>query len=489
MNPERSLTKFIGNTAIKVAKALGTIQEGRHSSGSIAYTDSNYYRLDPDFDLQINKSEQRTYLELFQKLMSVYKGVNTVASAAASVPLKIWKPVSPTERKEFRIHPVYKLLDSPNNLNTQNKLMMKTFAYLELTGNCYWFIERDDAGLPKKIHLPRPDRVEPIPIGTSDDDLVFERKRSTGGTETWGMRDVISFDYFNPLSDFLGYSPVAAGTDNAILDLYLVMYGKRFFENAINPSKIFGSTQKISDEAYERLKAELRRQHTGVEFFHRVLLLEEDIRPLTDTNKTPADTEYMAMRKMSVDDILMLMGVYHVLAIRQNKSASAIRDAKRAFWEEIHVQRLINVASTIEKELLRRQYPQSDDLVAEFDIRTVHGMRESMLEEANAYYKYAILGVLTPNQIREKIGESGKVPWGDNPPSTMGNFGVSRSGNLGLENENRAFTEDNVIRHPENYAGQLSNKIMAKISDNGDQELDADYLSEMIQSVLAELEF
>jgi len=483
MNPEKSLTKFIGNTAIKVAKALGTIQEGRHSSGSIAYTDSNYYRLDPDFDLQINKSEQRTYLELFQKLMSVYKGVNTTASAAASVPLKIWKPVSLTEREEFRIHPIYKLLKNPNNLNTQNELFVKTFAYLELTGNAYWFLERDEYELPKKIHCPRPDRIEIIPTGNSDDDFVFERKRSTGGTETWSMRDVVHFSYFNSLSDHIGYGPVQAGTDNAILDLYLVMFGKRFFENAINPSKIFGSTQKISDEAYERLKAELRRQHVGVEFFHRVLLLEEDIRPIADTNKSPADAEFTEVKKNSVDDILTLLGVYHVVALRQNKSASTISDAKRMFWEEIKDMRLANVAATIEKELIS-QYPQSEDLEVEFYTAGISGLRASALEESLAHYRYWQMGSKTANEIRREIGMSGKVLWGDDMPPTLG---VNRSAQMGLPNNERADFEDS-INHPENYVDQLSNKLYNKISDNGGRDLDADYVKEMIQSAVSEME-
>lgn len=473
-----SVKAAVSNAMLEfIPKQAEPAQETRPSRRSLVAIDDAYYGVTRDYDTPIAKDDQRTYLELYQKLVWTFRGVNTIATSAARVPLKIWESGKP--RKEFRIHPIYKLLDNPNNLSTRFELWVRTLAYLELCGNAYWFIERDNSGLPTKLHLPRPDRVEPVP--QSGDNVLYLRRRTARGgnsfTEDWIMRDVVHFSYFNPTSDFQGFPPVAAGQDNAIIELYLILFGKRFFQNAIYPSQMFKASTHLSDATFERFQAELRRLHQGVESFHKVMLLEEDITPVDDRRKTPTDADYIDNRKATREDILTGLGCYQLVALLQGKTGSALREARQMFWEETMLPKLTNLQESISKELLWSNYPDAEELIAEFDTRKIPALRESLLAESLANYRYWQTGVLLGNEIRNEIGIDGETEWGNKPPPTIP-YARSRT----LPNEERKFLEDS-LPHPERYVETIADNVADRLeNENGNGQVS----SELIKRILSE---
>jgi len=115
---------------------------------------------------------------------------------------------------------------------------------------------------------------------------------------------------------------------------------------------------------------------------------------------------------------------------------------------------MVNLEETISKELLWSNYPDSEDLVAEFDTRKIEGLREDALSESLAFYRYWQMGVYTPNQIRREIGMDGSVEWGDERPPT-----IPKARSRTLPNEERAFLED-AMPHPERYE-----KMQSRLDD------------------------
>jgi HK97 family phage portal protein len=481
---DRIIDKVVKFPVVKKAidKAISTSIEQQPASSqqetkpsrnvsNLVANDENYYSIDRDVDTQIAKSDLGTYLNLYRQLLWTFRGVNTIAGNGAMVPAKVWQPVSLEENKEFKIHPIYKLWRSPNNLNTRFELIFKTIAYMELTGNAYWFIERDNSGLPTKLHIPRPDRIEPK-LETSTGKVNFERKRTKVNSvpENWVMEDVVHFTHFNPVSDYQGYPTVAASEDNAIIELYLLVYGKTFFKNAIYPSQIFQSKTRLSDETFERFHAQMRKLHAGVDNWSKVLLLDEDVAPIDDRRKTPADSEMLDSRRNAREELLMGLGCYHLVALLQGKTGSALRDSKQMFWEETMLPRLTNLEETMSKELLWSNYPESDELVIAFDTRKIRGLREDSLAESLANYRYWQMGVKTPNDIRRDLGEDGKVDWGDDKPPT-----IPTARSRTLPNDERAFLED-ALPHPERYQEDVNDnsskeeKMLSRV-DNAASEI------------------
>lgn len=407
-----------------------------------------HYSWDDEVQEEVSRDDISTYLELYQRLIWVFVGVNEISRQLASVPFGIWKD------KDKVSHPLEDLLYNPNKIVTRFKLFEKTFAYLELAGNCYWFIERE-GNKPIKLHIPRPDSVR---VELSDEYSGSCSYIYTG--EEWDMEDVVHFSQFNPVSTTQGYPTTGALEDTAILELYEIVYGQSWYKNAIKPSLLFRSREGISDAEYERFLAAIRRVHQGMDNFHNVDLISGDVDQLPLTTSKPTDGEYVKIRQMNREETLGGLGCYHLIAMFQE--SGQIDEYKRMFWESM-LPKLINVQETITKELLHL-YPSSDKLEAKYDIRKISGLRASLLEETLAYTRLWQLGAVTSNEVREETGRSGKLDWGDEPPPSIP---FSRSKYVG--NEERLFT-DNIQPHPESV-NDLAEGLASKLSNNGNKKL------------------
>lgn len=409
------------------------------------------------WDYSVETAGIETYLQTYKKLLWVFRGIYERASQGSSVPFKLWERTSPHERKHNVIHPVNDLLENPNNLLTRSELFHRVHAFELLAGDCIWFIEREDNGLPKKLHVPIPSTVEIRKYNRTD-----QREYKYNGD--WRhMKDVIHFKTFNPVSVKSGMSAVSPLEETTVLELYETMYGQSFFENAVRPSMLFKSSSGISEAQYERFLAAMRRIHQGVQKMHNIDLIEGDIEPMTIEMQNPADGDFISIKELNRSDILGGLGCYHLVAMYE--SASNIQEYKRMFWESI-LPELTRIQETLTKELIR-QYPRSENLYGEFDIRQVSGLRPSLLEESLAYYRLNQAGAYTANDIRDKLGEDGKVPWGDRPPASVPKARTSH-----VSNEERETMEQN-IPHPEQYVDTLADNIAEKMkSENGDLSKD-----------------
>lgn len=401
-------------------------------------------------DETISQGTQKDYLQLYQSLIWAFRGISTIASAASSVPYLIQKG-----GEDYSVHPVNKLLFNPNEVYTTYQLFHRTYSYLMIVGNAYWFIETNEKGLPKAIHVPRPDRIK---IRSQDDYY------DTYARQVWPGKYVVHFTEFNPLSELEGFGPLMATQSTAILDLYLSSFAKDWFERAIYPSQTYKTDKVLSSVAYERFLAKMRKLHQGYEKFHDVLLLEGGIEPVDIKQGKPSDSEFVDSRRLTREEILAALGCYHLVALLNRQGSTSLRESKRMFWEEM-LPRLTNVSATITKDLIWKLYPDSEDVAFRYDVRQISGLRDSFLDESLAYYRLWMVGAITPNEIRERLAISGKLAWGDRPPPS---FGVSRSTSMGITREEQKTAEMNHP-HLERYVDQLAEELRERIDANDGQ--------------------
>ncbi len=454
-----------------LAKAAEELLASRSSNVVI---DLIGYEVHQDLDSQFGRGDATTWLKLYQKMMWIFKGVNTISSSAAMVPGKVWDSSEDGKIVEVKDHFVNRLFKLPNNLLTRYELFSRTMAYLELTGNAYWFLQRHKITKEvMKIHVVRPDRVEAqgperlkADKKTNDNDVIFIRKRSNGELEDWEMRDVVHFTYFNPLSDFQGWPPIGTLQDTGLLDLYLLEFGKSYFENAAKPSMVFTAKNRISADSVERFMAMMRRMHKGYRNFHRIMLLEEDIQPTELVTKQPTDSDYVASTQHSQEKLLTALGCYHLVALLQNAQGNVIKDALRLFYDLTLDTRLTNMEETITKELLWREDARVNgednvnlDINFKFDRRMVSGFRDALMDESIADFRIIQSGRKTVNEIRRIRGDDGDLEWGDLPPpaimaaiqsqeeaEAMGGMDEPIGGSRGrmMPNEERAGIDDSA---------------------------------------------
>lgn len=104
------------------------------------------------------------------------------------------------------------------------------------------------------------------------------------------------------LDGICGLSPIEYVSSAIRLGLSYESFGINFYKNGANASGVFSFPQSLGDIAYERLKADLAKNYTGLTNTGKPILLEEggDFKQLTIK---PADAQLIENKKFQLEDI------------------------------------------------------------------------------------------------------------------------------------------------------------------------------------------
>ena len=251
-----------------------------------------------------------------------YRCVRLIAEGAASI------------RLQASSDALQKLIDRPNPDVSGLEFFEHLFADLQLTGNAY--AERiilEDEETPRALFGLRSPRMSAL-------------KDTRGWVEAWEYRsgsrrktipreDVLHLKLFHPEDDIYGLSPLAAA--RTALDLHNASsdWAKALLDNSARPSGalIYGKDgARMSDEQFDRLKAELASAHTGAGNAGRPLLLEGglDWKPMS---LSPAEMDFLEARAAAAREIALAFGVPPMLlGIPGDNTYANYREANMALW-------------------------------------------------------------------------------------------------------------------------------------------------------------
>ena len=274
--------------------------------------------------------------EGFAKNAVAYRCVRMIAEAAASVPLVVFEGgVRAPE------HPLQKLLDRPNPEQGAADLMEAFFGSLQTSGNAYLEAAQTDPDLaPDELYALRPDRMKLVP-GPRGWPEAYEY--SVGGRsvrivrEADGWLPVLHLKLFNPVDDHYGFSPLEAAAFAIDVHNASGAWNKALLDNAARPSGALVYTSKeaadrLTEEQFERLKAELSEAHVGAQAAGRPLLLEGglDWRPMS---LSPADMDFIEGKHAAAREIALAFGVPpQLLGVPGDNTYANFREANGAFW-------------------------------------------------------------------------------------------------------------------------------------------------------------
>ncbi len=275
----------------------------------------------------------RDYLALsregFAQNAIVYRCVRMIAEAAASVQMQ-------SEHSETDA-----LLRRPNADQDYAELLEAHFGYLLLSGNGYIEAVILD-GAPRELYALRPDRVKVVPgaggrpggweYSAGGRKVRFERPAHADQSPVLHMR------LFNPVNDYYGQSPLEAAAYAVDLHNAGAKWNKALLDNAARPSGALVLSEakgdRLSDEQFERLKAELSDVHQGAQNAGRPMLLEGglDWKPMSHA---PSDMEFLQSRHAAAREIALAFGVPPMLlGIPGDNTYANYREANLAFWRQ-----------------------------------------------------------------------------------------------------------------------------------------------------------
>lgn len=269
--------------------------------------------------------------EGFGKNPVAYRCVRMIAEAAGSMPLAVFH-----EGRRSDEHPLARLLAAPNREQGGPDLMEAFFGHLQVAGNGYL----EAAGeTPEELYALRPDRMAVVP-GPRGWPAAYDYQAGGRtvriGRDADGWLPVLHLKLFNPTSDHYGASPLEAAAFAIDVHNASGAWNKSLLDNAARPSGalVYGGRDgdRLSEEQFERLKAELAGAHAGADNAGRPLLLEGGLewKPMS---LTPADLDFVEGKHAAAREIALAFGVPpQLLGIPGDNTYANYREANGAFW-------------------------------------------------------------------------------------------------------------------------------------------------------------
>lgn len=332
----------------------------------------------------------------------VYAAVNAIAQEVARQRPYLYLNTGQAEHEQRPLphtHPLCRLLEAPNPWLTPWELWYLTIVYLELTGNCYWYVARTAQSLaPAEVWIVPTPWVTVLP----DAERYVAGYRVTAPgvpAETFPPQDIIHLKYPNPLDPHLGLSPLRANALTIDANTELLKSRYHTFMAGQRPGVVLQTPQTLTEQTVQRLEDKLATKFSGREHWHRPLVLEQGL-TASPWTLTPAEMDFINSARMTRDEIFALYRVpLPMVGMVENLGLGADiwAGARVMFCEGTIQPKLDLLGQALTRDLARRYGP---DVVIAFPDCSPRLQEQRRAEDELD----ARLGLRTLNEIRQSRG-------------------------------------------------------------------------------------
>ncbi len=262
----------------------------------------------------------------------VHRAVRMVAEAAGNVPWLLYDGMD-----ELDEHPLLDLMARPNARQAGSSFVEALCGHLLMSGNA--FVELIGTGGARELHLLRPDRIAIVadgggwPVALEHREGSAKRRIALAAGEEGGA---LHLRLFHPLDDHYGFPPLQAALMALDIHNSAGRWNKALLDNSARPSGALVYAPKeggnLTEEQFDRLKAELEEGYSGVTRAGRPLLLEGGL-DWKAMGLTPKDMDFIEAKNSASRDIALAFGVPPmILGIPGDNTYSNYQEANRAFY-------------------------------------------------------------------------------------------------------------------------------------------------------------
>lgn len=378
--------------------------------------------------------------------------------------------------EEIETHPLLDLLNAPNPYMTRNEFFELAFTHLELTGDCFWAINRtgkNNKGQPQELWPLMPNMMQVVPDAQK---FIIGYIYTVNGVQIpFAPEDIIHIKYANPTDFRRGMSAVMAGARAIDTDAHAADYNRKFFYNSAQPDAVLQTDNILDDEVYKRLTTEWSDKYGGTYNAHRTAILEDGLK-YTPMALTQKDMDFLNSRNFNRDQILAMFGVpKSLIGLNEDVNRAAAETAEYVFSKGRIRPKMMLLANRLTQDLA----PQFDERLIVSFTDPVPEDKEFLLKE-----KAELVDILkTKNEIRADNGDD-TVKGGDElyVPSTFIPVGQDMTTPLRenkpavIEEDDRKPDEDNSNQGSEDEeegpsSGSGGNQAPS-VSDSGSSSSD-----------------
>ena len=236
------------------------------------------------------------------KNTTVMRCVSLISFSVGMLPLHL---IDNESKQKADDHPLFRILHrKPNDWQTafEFRSLMQQRALVD--GNAYARIVRSGGRIIRLVPLAS-DRVRPRQ--RSDWRVEYEYQRPDGERTVLAPEDVFHLRYGISEDGISGLSLVKQAAEAIGLAVQTEKAAARLFKNGMLVGGMMSVKDKLSPEAFDRLKAQMDARE-GAEMAHKWIIGEEGLeaKPFSQTGR---ENQHIEMRKHQIEDIARPFGV------------------------------------------------------------------------------------------------------------------------------------------------------------------------------------
>jgi HK97 family phage portal protein len=249
-------------------------------------------------------------IESAMRVAVAYRCTHIIAGVCGNLPIDLYRRTAEAAREPAAGHPLRDVLQNPNGWQTAAEFRKMLTAHAVLKGNGYAIKIVSRGRLLALWPLKNPDRME-VRQDPATMRLAYVWTRDDGSKLTLDQADVLHLRGLT-LDGLKGVGVVAHARQALGLSLQAEEAAARTFKQGVIAGLVFTKPGTLSDEAFDRLKAQLSTTgedgHAGAANARKALILEDDLK-VDGSLMSAEDLQFLETRGFTRSDIGMFFGV------------------------------------------------------------------------------------------------------------------------------------------------------------------------------------
>ena len=322
----------------------------------------------------------------------VYACVSAIAEEVGKIEIKTYQGDNEVNT------PLTKLLYDPNpeQRMTQYNLFELTQTYIELSGECFWYMAKGNISKqPLQIFILRPDKVNVV-VGKNGAITGYTFMKDDGTKIPFEIEEIIHFKMPNPINPYRGMGTVQAGMVYIQTEQYASEWTRNSFYNDASPRGIVSLKGTIPDAEFNDVKRKWNKEYGGVKNANKTAILKNMDIDYTKIGVGLDEVALKEMKGMTRDDIMFMFRVSKpILGIVDDVNMANGKNANYVFMQRVIKPKMDRIVDTLQSSLGK---------LYGVEIHFEDPVEEDDMEKALYYEKLLNVG-LTLNEIREKLGK------------------------------------------------------------------------------------
>ncbi|CDH23031.1 phage portal protein [Xenorhabdus bovienii] len=336
---------------------------------------------------------RRVSPRMAMQLTAVFSCVRVLAESVGMLPCSLYEQLERGSKRATRERLNTLLSVKPNNYMTPQEFWELLIACLCLRGNFYAYKVR---ALGEVVELLPLEPGSVVPKLNSDWLPEYQVTFPNGETATLTQNEIWHVRIFT-LDGLTGLSPIAYARQAIGLGLATEEHGSRLFGNGAVTSGVLQTDQSLTDDAFDRLKADFESRHQGLVNAHKPMILEMGLQ-WKQISLSAEDAQFLETRKFQLEEICRIFRVpLHMVQNTDRATFNNIENLGIGFINYSLVPYLTRIEQRINAGLVKET--KQGQFYAKFNTGAL--LRGDMKSRFEAYTRGINWGIYSPNECRE----------------------------------------------------------------------------------------